>query len=106
MKENVTTFLKYLLSKGNRVMDGITAELSENKAILNWIYAAAYLALIFYCAINNSGSHNTAIMTTGGIVGTIFSAYVMSSSYEKVAKMRIDSAVEEPPAENEHGASD
>jgi hypothetical protein len=98
--------VKWVWERVDQIADGIVDELSENRAILNWIYAAAYLALIFFCAYTNPGSHNTAIMTTGGIIGTIFSAYVLAASYEKVTKMKIDSTAEEPPAEGEDGASD
>jgi hypothetical protein len=107
MKVASMVAIRWLWARVEPITDGITKELSENRAVLNWIYAAAYLALIFYCAVENQNSHNTAIMTTGGIVGTIFSVYVMAGSYEKVSKMRINSSSSaEPPVEGEDEASD
>jgi hypothetical protein len=106
VKEKSAAALRWVWARADRIIEGLTKELSENRVLLCWIYAAAYLALIFYCAVKNPGSHNTAILTTGGIVGTIFSVYVLAGSYEKVAQMRIDNESDDPPAEGEDGASD
>jgi len=78
----------YVGGRAHHVFEGFTRDLSESRVILNWMYCFAYLALIFYCAVNNPASHNAAIYTTGGIVSTIFTVYILGSSYEKVQKMR------------------
>lgn len=82
--------VRYLLPKLDKSFDHFTGELSQNKTILCWIYAAAYLALIFFCVTTNPASMTAAIYTTGSLMGTIFASYVLSASYETIAKYRID----------------
>lgn len=106
--ETILGWASYLKKKADRAFDDLTKELGDNRAILNWVYACAYLALIFYCVINNPLSHNTAIMTTGGIIGTIFSVYVLGGSYEKVQRMRCEAehAADMTEEEQEEAAGD
>jgi uncharacterized membrane protein (DUF485 family) len=62
-------------------------DLNQHRTILCWVYSIAYLVLIRYCVLHNPATMNTAIMTTGGVCGTIFSAWVIGSSH--VAATRI-----------------
>ena len=50
-----------------------------------WIYLGFYPCLIIYCVLKVPSCVNTAITVTGGLVGTIFSGYVISTSIEKNA---------------------
>lgn len=84
-----------LLILFDRWMDRCIEELNDHRTILNWFYAAAYLALVFFCVVTNKNSQNTAIVTTGGIIGTIFASYVLGSSYEKVQKMKFQKSADE-----------
>lgn len=92
MKMMAKNCFNYMLGKADRAFDGITRELSDNRVILNWMYCLAYLALIFFCAHDNKESQSAAIYATAGIVGTIFSAWVIGTSYEKVQFMRVESS--------------
>ncbi|HET6456648.1 MAG TPA: hypothetical protein VFI02_19785 [Armatimonadota bacterium] len=57
------------------------------RALWNWIYLALYVFLCVWTALYYPAALPTAIITTGTIVGTIFTVYVASNSYEKVARM-------------------
>lgn len=64
-----------------------------------WVYLAFYPLLVVYCITHFPGSVNTAITVTGGVVGTIFSGYVISRSIEKNAEAKATAAapaVKEP----------
>lgn len=88
----------HLAANVNHVFDGLTKELSENRALLNWVYAIAYLALIFYCAVTNKDAQTAAIYATAGIIGTIFASWVIGASYEKVQQMHCNMASTAAPA--------
>ena len=90
MKLRVLEMFRYLGKMLERALAHFVGELSQNKVILCWIYAIAYLVLIFYCVTRNQSSQSAAIYTTGGLMGTIFASYVTSASYEKIAKYRVD----------------
>lgn len=84
MKLKLLSLMHYLFEKADRAFDGLTGELSQNRILLIWIYSLAFLVLIFYTAVTNKSSHNTAIITVGGIIGTCFSSWVCTSAYVKV----------------------
>jgi accessory gene regulator protein AgrB len=63
-------------------------DLNKHRTILCWVFSIAYLVLIKYCVTSNPSTMNTAIMTTGGIVGTIFSAWVIGSSHVAATQIR------------------
>lgn len=91
MKSNAIKLASYIGVRVHHMFDRFTKDLTEHRVLLNWLYAVAYLALVFFCAVTNKSSQNTAIVTTGSIVSAIFATYVLGSSYEKVAKMRLTS---------------
>jgi hypothetical protein len=108
VKEYANRFTRYMGGRVHHMFDGFTRDLTEHRILLNWVYAFAYLALIFFCVQDNQNSQNTAIVTTGGIVGSIFTAYVLGSSYEKVQKMRsadIRSSASEMSADDQEKAA-
>lgn len=84
MKIMTMRFLHYMWGKVQHAFDGLTKELSDHRVILNWLYALAYLALIFFCVTTNKESMTAAIYSTAGIVGTIFSAWVVGSAVNNV----------------------
>lgn len=97
----------YFWSKADRAIDRFTRELGEHRTWLAWAYSAAFLALVFYTATTNKNSHNTSIMTLGSIVAAVFSTYVLSGSYERVSKMRMNVPTGTPKTqEGEEGGSD
>lgn len=53
-----------------------------------WIYLAFYPLLVIWCVSHYPASINTAITVTGGLVGTIFSGYVISKSWERNAEVK------------------
>jgi len=111
LKSGLTAAFQYVWSKSDRFADQITAELSQNRTLLVWIYSAAFLALVFYTAVDNPDSHNTAIMTLGGIVATCFTSWVVAGSYESIKKNQAPVVPEdrdEAPelAEDEKNAAD
>ena len=87
-----------IYKKIDRFLDFFIKELSEGRVLLCWFYALAYLALIFYCVVTNLNSHSIAITVTGGITGSIISAWVLGKSYENVNTPKVqpstDSVVE------------
>lgn len=101
MKQLSLRWIHYMGGKADKAIDALTKELADNRAILNWMYCLAYLALIFFCVHDNKESQNAAIYATAGIVGTIFSAWVIGTSYEKVQTMRIDAAKPPPQMSDE-----
>ena len=69
-------FLRFI----NNFMD----DMRSMRALFNYAYLLLYMFLCVWAAIYYAKtSLNTAIVTTGGIVGTIFSAYVWSTTKEK-----------------------
>jgi hypothetical protein len=111
VKDSLLSVARYVWGKSDRLIDQLTAELSSNRALLNWGYALAYLAIVFYCIQDSPESQNTAIVTTGGIVSVIFTSWVCAGSYESVARMRLEqqqkAEVQEPEIhEEEKGAGD
>lgn len=58
------------------------------RALWNWIYLALYIFLCIWAALFYPQALATAIVTTGTIVGAIFTVYVASRTYEKVVKMK------------------
>ena len=66
-----------------------------------WIYLTFYPLLVIYCVTHFPGSVNTAITVTGGVVGTIFSGYVISRSIEKSAEVKAQSVPGAIPAVKE-----
>ena len=65
------------------------------RALWNWVYLALYCFLCIWTALYYPQALITAIITTGGIVGTIFTMYVYSTSQEKLAKIKNGKAPEE-----------
>jgi len=78
----------YLRKTIQSFLDNTTKELKSHRTLLCWLYAIAYLILIHYCIIHNPSTMNTAIMTTGGICGTIFSAWVIGSAHVSATRIR------------------
>ena len=83
----ILKLLRWLGSTLSVFFDTVTKDLNKHRTILCWVYSIAYLVLIKYCVLHNPATMNTAIMTTGGVCGTIFSAWVIGSS--RVAAARI-----------------
>lgn len=103
MREQICRLTKYMGGRVHHMFDSFTRDLSEHRVLLNWVYAFAYLALVFFCVQDNHASQNTAIVTTGGIVSAIFTSYILGSSYEKVTKMKVaaEVATESEPKDEE-----
>jgi hypothetical protein len=78
------------------------------RALWNWIYLALYVFLCIWAALFYPKALATAIITTGTLVGTIFTVYVASSSYEKVVKWKngLEKSMTSKEDPNEYGASD
>jgi hypothetical protein len=111
MRHLIASYVKlayvWTVTRIDSLIDKIVRELSESRSILCWLYCVFYMWLVVFCVKSNPLSMNTAIMTTGTIVGTIFGAYVISSSYEKVATMRMNGLPDPSSSQvNEAGASD
>lgn len=58
------------------------------RALWNWIYLTLYVFLCVWTAFYYPAALSTAIVTTGTLVGAIFTVYVASRTYEKVVKMK------------------
>jgi hypothetical protein len=110
MRDLAGVLFRYLKSKSDQILDGVTEELSQNRAILNWVYCASYLAMAWYSILNYPESVDVCIMTTGTLVGAIFASYVFGASYEKATEIKYGSKPPEPAtswdSENEEGAGD
>jgi lipopolysaccharide export LptBFGC system permease protein LptF len=104
MRHALSSIAHNIGHKINTFLDRMTAELAENRTLLVWLYSLAFLALVFYTAVVNPLSHNTSIMTMGGIISVCFSSWVCAGAYEKVCKMRMPMSVDVD--ESEKGASD
>jgi hypothetical protein len=74
-------------------LNSLFKDLNKHRTILCWVYSIAYLVLVYYCVTHNSATMNTAIMTTGGVCGTIFSAWVIGSSHVAATRIQYPVAV-------------
>ncbi len=104
--ETITRWVNYFKKKADRAFDELSSELSENRTILVWVFSLAFLALVFYTAVNNPLSHNTSIMTLGSIVGTCFSCWVVVGSSERKERMKLDASVDMSEEEQEEASGD
>jgi len=68
--------------------DKLTKDLNKHRTILCWVYSISYLVLVRYCVLTNPSTMNTAIMTTGGVCGTIFSAWVIGSAHVSATRIQ------------------
>ena len=85
-------------------------DMRSMRALWNYVYLGLYAFLCVWAALYYAhDSLNTAIMTTGGLVGTIFTAYVFSTTSEKMQAARLNIKrpdIDAPVPENEDGVSD
>jgi hypothetical protein len=89
--------------------DNLMRDMRSMRALFNYLYLFLYIFLCVWAAVNYAkDSLNTAIVTTGGIVSSIFMAYVWGTTKEKEFGQRPISPISRPekPHENEEGASD
>jgi len=96
-----TRIFSWLLNHLDKFSNRLVRELAESRSMLNWVYCTCYLALVWYCVITNPSSMNTAIVTTGTLVGAIFTSYVFGQSYEKVVRIRTNGAQPKPETGDE-----
>ncbi len=52
------------------------------KVLLNWVYCFFYLWLVWYGVRHYPECIKTAIVSTSALIGTIFTGYVIGTSYE------------------------
>lgn len=90
---------KELKSYGMSFVEKVGSDLKSLRGLWCWVYLGLYPWLIAYCVTHFPGSVNTAITVSGGLVGTIFSGYVVSRSLEKNAAVKA-AAVKEPKNES------
>lgn len=89
--------------------DNLMRDMRSLKALFNYVYLSLYVFLCVWAALYYGKDHlGTAIMTTGGIVGTIFTVYVWGQNKEKEMTIRspYPTAAPEKPHADEEGASD
>jgi hypothetical protein len=89
--------------------NNLMRDMRSLRALWNWLYLALYIFLCVWTALHYGKEHlGTAIVTTGGIVGTIFTVYVWSTTREKAMQHeeKMAAAEAEKPHEDEEGASD
>lgn len=62
-------------------------DMKSMRALWNYLYLALYIYLCVWAALyGDKDTLKVAIVTTGGLVGTIFTAYVWSTTKEKLNK--------------------
>lgn len=86
-------FMSWLGQKINSFFDRATQELNQHKTVLCWLYSLAYLVLVRYCVMHNPATMNTAIMTTGGVCGTIFSAWVIGGAHVDATRLKFSKPI-------------
>ena len=109
MWENARIAFDWLHAETRHSADNFMRDMRSLRALWNYIYLALYIFLCVWTALYFGKEHlGTAIVTTGGIVGTIFTAYVWSTTKEKQIGMKKVSPISkpEPPHEDEKEVSD
>jgi len=89
--------------------DNFARDMRSLRALWNWLYMSLYIYLCVWAALYyGKESLNTAIITTGGLVGTIFTAYIWSTTKERadIAKMNMPHIPVQKANEEEGEASD
>lgn len=76
--------LSWIGREGGEFADNLSRDMRSMRALWNIIYLALFAFLCVWAALYHAqNSLNTAIVTTGGLVGTIFTGYVWSKTVEK-----------------------
>jgi hypothetical protein len=79
----------------------ILHDLKSLRALWNYIFLLIYLWVVAYLVLYHAETcGNTVVMTTGGLVGTIFTGYVFSTHMDR----RIDAATPKPCADAAYAA--
>ena len=84
-------------------------DMRSMKSLFNYLYLLLYMYLCVWGALYHAkDSLNTAIITTGGIVSSIFMAYVWSTTKEKMNGVgpKVPPAQPKKTDNEEEGASD
>lgn len=89
-----------------KILNAITKRLSEDRTILNWIFAVFYLGLIVFCVYKNKEVMDTAIRSTSMIISIIFSSWVAASSYEKVSQLKLSGKTKLTDSDNSDNSDD
>ena len=109
IKSNFAEASSWCHKEFQRFANNFMDDMRSLRALFNYAYLLLYIFLCVWAALYYAkDSLNTAIMTTGGIVGSIFTVYVWSTTKEKAmgAKPLSPISLPEKPHENEEGASD
>lgn len=71
-------------SAGETTFQTLMRKLKSHRVIWCYLYLALYLWVVVYAMLKYPTAVNTIIVTTGGMVSFIFSAYIIGTSYENV----------------------
>lgn len=98
MSENFRLAKSWAVIQGRDVLENLMRDLKSLKALWNYMFLALYTWVCCYCVLYHAETcANTVIMTTGGLVGTIFTGYIWASNKEKQATGKFPAYVESTP---------
>lgn len=83
--------MKLLMSLGSKikeVMKTAITDLNDSRVLLIWLYSFFYLILVCYIVKARPTSDDTAISTTGMIVGAVLASYVLGKSHENATTIQ------------------
>lgn len=105
------SILDWLHSEFRHTANNFMRDMRSMRALFNYIFLLLYIFLCVWAALYHAkDSLNTAIAVTGGIVSSIFTVYVWSTTKEKMAKRALMPApasdAPQPASDSEDGGSD